>query len=112
MARKNGKIPLGITVGLIATAMRLLNEYKIIKVSAAGNTRLQMAHMVKVTTGYVSPELSAAGGGDAGFSQFGEAFATWAPTAIGYGVSTYVGGSRNGQGLNLNRKINLPLFKL
>lgn len=109
---KNKKIPLGITIGAIATGMRLVNEYAATKAAAPGNSRAHMDHMLKITTGYVTPYLESVGGGTAGWTEKGEAFSTWAPVGIGYVVSTYVGGKKNGQGLGLNSKFNIPLFKL
>lgn len=113
MARRSaGKIPLGITIGLIASGKHIYDEWKAVK-AATTNSKLRNDHMVKIFTGYVTPELSAAGGGDPGFSQMGEAMATWAPIGIGYAVSTYIGGKKDGVGMNLNSKLKaLPIFKL
>lgn len=106
MAKKRGKVPLATVFGLALTGKRVYDEYKAIQASAPNLTG---AHMTKVLTGYVTPELSAAGGGEVGMNT-GELIATWAPAVGGSLISKYVGGK---DGLNINSKIQaIPFVKI
>lgn len=93
---KKGKIPVGLVAGLIMTAKKIFdvhNKYK--------DHEDYSNIMISYLGGY-HPTLKKL--------TLDRAMSVWAPTGIGYGISTYVGGPK---GMNVNAKLRaIPIFKL
>lgn len=98
---KKGKIPLGLTFGLIGTGGRILKAWLDMKDRTDLTDSQKRDTLMAIITGYRP---------SAGTFDMGEVVMTWGPLAVGHGVSTYVGGPK---GLNVNAKIRaIPIFKL
>lgn len=102
---KNGKIPLGMMIGLYGTVKQAWDYKKYLDGSSYTDAQKTNAWIAKVT-GYNAETGE--------FLGFGSPIGFWGPMAIGYGVSKYVGGKdKNGNGLNLNSKLRaIPMFKI
>lgn len=93
---KKGKIPIGITAGLFMTAKKIYDVHVKYK-----DHEDYSNIMISYLAGY-HPTLKKA--------TLDRALSVWLPTGVGYGISTYVGGTK---GLNVNAKIKaIPIFKL
>lgn len=108
MGKRNQKIPLGITIGSFLTLKGLYDNWN----SAPAD--LKVPQLILDTTGIIDSRYTTRLGYVEGQKfDYMRPLMTYAPAGVGYGISTYMGGSKNGVGLNLNRKLSgIPLFKI
>lgn len=105
--RARKKISIAQTAGLIMTGKRIYDVYK------SAPEDLRTPALMMALTGIVDQKYaSRLGHKDEKFAA-GEVLETWGPLVAGHLIHKYVGGKdRDGNGLGINRSLNIPMFQI